>query len=61
MTARQRKTARDLRDLIRHAWIHAGYPDCGYKQMTTEQKKLYCRIVGRNFQERQEHLVRVGW
>jgi hypothetical protein len=24
-----------LEKLIHHAWIHSGYPDCGYAQMTT--------------------------
>ncbi|MDB4261341.1 hypothetical protein N9878_00600 [bacterium] len=30
-----------LRDLINHAAIHTNYPQCGYLQMTTEQKKLF--------------------
>ena len=30
-----------LRDLVGHCWIHSGYRDCGYVQMTTEQKALY--------------------
>lgn len=30
-----------LRDLVGHCWVHSGYQDCGYIQMTTEQKALY--------------------
>jgi hypothetical protein len=36
-----------LRDLVRHAWIHTSYRDCGYDQMTIEQKMLYHRVIGR--------------
>ena len=43
---RQRKTVRDLRELIRHMWVHNGYGRNGYRQMTTEQKRLFDRIVG---------------
>jgi hypothetical protein len=32
---------RQLKDLIVHCWMHSGYKDCGYAQMTTEQKELY--------------------
>lgn len=38
---------RDLKDLVRHCWVHSGYQDCGYMQMTTEQKALYDKIIGR--------------
>lgn len=34
-----------LRGLIHHAWIHGAYPDCGYDQMTTEQKALYDAVL----------------
>jgi len=34
-----------LRKLIRHAWVHSGYPNCGYDQMTTEQKSLYAAVI----------------
>ena len=37
------------RRLFRHCWIHAGYPENGYLQMTTKQKRLYCRIIGALF------------
>ena len=33
-----------LRELIKHCYIHAGYRNCGYDQMTTEQKELYDSI-----------------
>lgn len=35
---------KDLKSLVRHCRIHSGYQDCGYMQMTTEQKALYDRI-----------------
>lgn len=34
-----------LRDLVRHMWIHSGYKDCGYEQMSSAQKGLYEGIV----------------
>ena len=36
-----------LRDLVHHCWLHAGYPDCGSNQMTTEQRDLYesCQAI----------------
>lgn len=37
-----------LKDLICHAWVHTGYRDCGYDQMTTAQRALYNTIVDRD-------------
>lgn len=37
-----------LRSLIQHCWIHSNYRDCGYLQMTTEEKALYDEVIGRN-------------
>ena len=37
----------ELCDLIWHAWIHSGYSDCGYAQMTTRQKTLFDSVIGR--------------
>lgn len=37
----------ELEELIVHCWIHSGYADCGFKQMTTEQKVLYTEISSR--------------
>lgn len=34
-----------LRDLMIHAMIHSGYRNCGYNQMTTEQKAFYDEIL----------------
>lgn len=34
-----------LRELIGHAWLHSAYKNCGYRQMTTEQKALYDAVV----------------
>lgn len=44
-----RKKNKRLKQLLKHAWVHSGYPDCGYRQMTTEQKKLYCKVIGRKY------------
>lgn len=42
------KEERDAcRDLVHTMWIHSGYPDCGYGQMTTPQKALYLHIINR--------------
>jgi hypothetical protein len=40
-----------LRDLIQHCWVHSGYQDCGYGQMTTEQKRLYREVIERKDEE----------
>jgi hypothetical protein len=35
----------ELRELIIHCWIHSGHPNCGYDQMTTDQKLFYGAII----------------
>ncbi len=35
---------RERNDLICHMRVHSGYPNCGYQQMTSEQKTLYDAI-----------------
>lgn len=30
-----------LEDLVSHCWAHRDYCDCGYEQMTTEQRQLH--------------------
>jgi hypothetical protein len=47
-----------LRELVRHAWIHSGYLDCGYRAMTTEQKNLYCETIGNDKEEHDAALAR---
>jgi len=42
-----RRDTIELCDLIWHAWVHSGYSDCGYAQMTTEQKALFDSVIGR--------------
>ncbi len=37
-----------LESLVRHCWVHSGYQDCGFNQMSTEQKSLYNKVIGRN-------------
>lgn len=39
-----RGQVKKLRSLVGHCWIHSGYPDCGYLQMTTEEKALYDQV-----------------
>jgi len=35
----------DLKDLVAHCWVHSGYQNCGYKQMSTRQKMLYDETI----------------
>jgi hypothetical protein len=49
---------KDLRDLIRHCWVHSGYQDCGYLQMTTQQKNLYNKVIERSASE---VMAAYGW
>ncbi len=35
----------NLEELVRHAWVHSAYPDCGLMQMTTPQKILYHQVI----------------
>jgi hypothetical protein len=46
-----RKQVKALKRLIKHAWVHSGYPSCGYGQMATGQKKLYCKVIGCDYEE----------
>jgi len=41
-----------LRDLIGHMWVHNGYEDCGKKQMTTKQKKLYEEVIAQQTEDK---------
>lgn len=34
-----------LQDLIRHMYIHDGYAWNGFEHMTSEQKKLYLKVI----------------
>ena len=34
-----------LRDLLHHAYIHSNYDDLGFKQMTTDQKRLLVSVL----------------
>jgi hypothetical protein len=43
-----------FKDLIKHCWVHSGYHDCGYLHMTTPQKNLYNKIIGRTPNETME-------
>ena len=40
-----RKENGELKKLIKHAYIHSGYKDCGFLQMTTEQKLIFVDIL----------------
>jgi hypothetical protein len=39
--------SRELRGLVHHCWLHAAYGDCGFDQMTTEQKAVYREAIRR--------------
>ena len=39
------KQGEALRELVKHCWVHSGYENCGYRQMDSEQRKLYDRII----------------
>lgn len=41
------RQARELRGLVHHCWMHSGFRDCGWSQMTTEQKVLYREAIRR--------------
>lgn len=32
-------------ELIRHCWVHSGYPHNGYLYMDTPQKMMYCKCI----------------
>lgn len=34
-----------LKRIIHHAWIHSGYPNCGFDKMTTEERRLYRSVI----------------
>ena len=36
-----------LRGLLHHCWVHSGYKDSGYDQMTSEQKLHFDLVVAR--------------
>jgi len=36
----------ELHELISHCYIHSSYKQCGYNQMTTKEKELFCSITG---------------
>lgn len=31
----------ELKDLIRHIWVHSGYEDCGRNKMGSDERELY--------------------
>ena len=40
-------------EIVRHAWVHSGYPDCGYDKMTAKQRERYDQLVGRTHDDSQ--------
>jgi hypothetical protein len=46
-----------LKHLVKHSWIHSGYPDCGLMQMGNKEKRLYLRTIGRPKNEWPEWLL----
>jgi len=45
MTLASETEIRELKRLIVHCWIHSGYQNCGYDQMTTEERALFDSIT----------------
>ncbi len=41
------QAAGELAELIQHCWVHSGYQNCGYEQMTSEQKFLYDELTSK--------------
>ena len=41
-----------LKRLVKHVWIHSGYPKAGFVQMDTPMKCLFERITGERLAER---------
>lgn len=35
-----------MRSVVSSMWVHAGYPNCGYQQMTHEEKGAYDEMTG---------------
>lgn len=58
MSKRYKAQIKALKKLVRHAWVHSGYQDCGLMQMADEQKRLYLRTIGRPKSEWPEWLVK---
>jgi hypothetical protein len=44
---------RELRNLVRHCWVHSGYRDCGYRHMSSRMRDLYNRVIRRPKKERE--------
>ena len=45
--AKPKPTVTNLRDLVKHMYIYAGYRDNGYDKMSREQRDLYLFVTGR--------------
>ena len=48
----------DLTILVRHIDVHDGYKSCGFKQMTTGQKKLFCLSIREDYEEYSEEFFK---
>lgn len=49
-----RKREDELKDLVLHCWVHSGYENCGYREMTTKQKNVYDLVLKENERELDE-------
>ena len=45
-----REIIKKFEDLVAHMWVHSGYYNNGYKQMTTKQKKFYDKVVKKHLE-----------
>jgi len=48
---------REMRELIKHMWIHDGYRANGYLQMIGRQKALYCAVTGTDHESNMKHCL----
>ncbi len=37
--------------LVQHCWAHSSYPDCGYRQMDSDLKRIYRVCISREEDE----------
>jgi hypothetical protein len=52
---KKKQKIKALKELIRHCWVHSGYRDCGWSQMTAEQRVLYEKVIGRKSKPHSGH------
>jgi hypothetical protein len=54
-----RKQVKSLRSLIKGIWLHANLR-YAYEQMTTDEKKLYCDVIGEDYEKFNKEFFEAG-